>query len=357
MLAVILTVVIKTSGDPDFKSSDLQLSNKSLENKFFKKKKTSLLDYNRSEEQTILTIPEWYLVYNPKEYADFLAKDNNPSDFPFMKSINEYWVLYDRATIVSKVYGVDNDEYIFMLNVIGTSTTAEYMFKGLYENTLGRLTRWSANNQDTSEDQIIKAAHRAYSNEIYDDVWYVFNFKKWVSKIWEETDFFGNNFIRKTERKIFFTLEFGFKHIYAKLIAYGAESTEEQESSGLIYMEAILPENTTLPNKLSIVEKTNDRILISSPRWGGFTESIPVMLEKGVKLINVSGNDVIAVSYLLKSSDMHQQYQGATFLFNSDIVTDSSLTREISLVKVKQLHHFLSQLKENSASLEHIYDY
>jgi hypothetical protein len=60
----------------------------------------SLDGYYKGEEQTFLTLPEWYLVFNPNEYADFLEHGNNPSDFPFYKSIDEYWTLYDRVNVL-----------------------------------------------------------------------------------------------------------------------------------------------------------------------------------------------------------------------------------------------------------------
>ena len=93
--------------------------------KQIEKEKNNINDYNRSEEQTILTIPEWYLVYNPKEFADYLEEGKNPSDFPYYASIDEYWKLYDRSIkLVSEGYP-KNEEYTTMLNVIGVSITME----------------------------------------------------------------------------------------------------------------------------------------------------------------------------------------------------------------------------------------
>ncbi|MBN1240806.1 MAG: FAD-binding oxidoreductase, partial [Gammaproteobacteria bacterium] len=130
----------------------------------FEKERGSIADYPRREEQTLLTIPEWYLVFNPVEYTDFLQVGNDPSDFPFFASIDEYWSLYDRVTAVADAYGYDtNAEYLTMLWVIGISTTAEYLVKGSYETTVGRLTRWLADGEDTPEDRFIAEAQRAYS--------------------------------------------------------------------------------------------------------------------------------------------------------------------------------------------------
>ncbi len=361
-LSITTTYVVKTSGDPEFNPPLLVLDNTPIKSTYFLKEKQELLDYLRPEEQTILTIPEWYLVYNPKEYADFLEGSNNPSNFPWMKSINEYWSLYDRAVITSARYNVDNDDYILMLNVIGISTTAEFILKGLYENTVGRLTRWAANNDDTPEDLIIKKAHRAYSDKLDDDVWYVFDFKSWVKAIWGETQLFGDNFIRRTERKLFFTMEFGFKHFYAKLIAYGAEAKADEKHSGQIYFETEQILNTTntplqLPSSISIIKKKNNRALLSSSRWGEFTRSIPKLLKKGVKLNNISANDYISVSYITKSNNNPIHHPSSTHLFSSKVVTNNTLVRYISLVKIINLGEFLSLLEKSPATLEHIYDY
>lgn len=72
-------------------------------------------NYQRGEEQSFLSLPEWYLVFNPNEYAVFLDSGRNPNDFPFFKSIDEYWTLYDRVkTLTDGVYP-ENSEYQTML--------------------------------------------------------------------------------------------------------------------------------------------------------------------------------------------------------------------------------------------------
>jgi hypothetical protein len=362
---LVTTLVVQTGGSPDFVPADVVMNPAPVGSEFFAQEKQSLPDYFRSEEQTVLTIPEWYLVYNPLEYADFLAAGSHPSDFPFYQSIDEYWSLYDKSVITSAGYGVENDDYMLMLQVIGVSTTVEYLYKGLYENTMGRFSRWTAGGVDTEEDRIIAAAHRAYSDLLVDEVWYVFDFSHWIDEIWANTDLFGENFIRKTERKLFFSLEFGFKSFYAGLIESAAKATAEEESSGLIYMEAILPQGREIefPDNISLIMRDGQRVLLSSPRWGGFTRSIPLLLAEGVVLDNVSGNDKIAVSYLASQdhhSDLHAENQAdrlGDYLFDSRIVTAPQLVREVVLVELRDLGQFLDNLKQSGARLEHIYDY
>src|SRR5437762_8700 len=46
-------------------------------------------DYSRPVASTYLTFPEWYLVFNPQEYAQFLS-NQKPSGFPYFSSIGQF---------------------------------------------------------------------------------------------------------------------------------------------------------------------------------------------------------------------------------------------------------------------------
>jgi len=319
--------------------------------------KGEIKNYYRAEEQTVLTIPEWYLVFNPLEYAAFLEAGNNPSDFPFMASLNEYWTLYDRAISVSESYQVDNSEYMTMLQVIGVSTTVEYMFKSLYENTVGRFTRWTAGNEDTEEDKIIAQAQRAYSDLIFDEAWYVFNFGEWIDRIWSDTDIFGKNFIRKLERKLFFTGEYGFKVIYAKLIGAASQATYEH-GNGLIYLVATVPDaiKDELPESVGIVYEESGNSLLSIPRWGAFTKAVPKLVSQGVSISEISGNKHIAVSYIADAGTKLDSTAGVS-LFESKVVSSSDLIRKVVMVDVSKIGELLSEIGNSNSKLEHIYDY
>ena len=63
-----------------------------------------------------------------------------------------------------------------MLKVIGISITVEYIVKSYYENSIGRITRWLANDKPVAEDKIIAQANSSYSDLIFDAPWYEFDF-------------------------------------------------------------------------------------------------------------------------------------------------------------------------------------
>ena len=227
--------------------------------KQIEKEKNNINDYNRSEEQTILTIPEWYLVYNPKEFADYLEEGKNPSDFPYYASIDEYWKLYDRSIkLVSEGYP-KNEEYTTMLNVIGVSITMEYAFKIIYENTIGKLFGLFANNKISEQEKTIIKAHRAYSDFIYNTAWYEFEFIPWIKKVWISSDQSNASFLRKWERTIFFTIEFSFKAFYAQLIEWAATASYDAPTTD-IYL--LISSNE---NSLSLHNNIKTCLLYTSP--------------------------------------------------------------------------------------------
>ncbi|WP_102798701.1 FAD-binding protein [Bowmanella denitrificans] len=308
--------------------------------------------YQRGEEQTLLTIPEWYLVFNPKEYAAFLASAQHPSEFPFLDSIDRYWTLYDRVVAMTKDRYPHNDEYLTMLQVIGVSTTVEYLVKWAYEQSIGRFSHWTA-SAPTPEEAVIANAHQAYSELIFDKAWYEFDFAYWIDKVWQDTDFWGENFIRKLERKLAFTLEFGFKQGYAALIGYAAAATYEP-AEGLVYLSAYVPEHIQLPDKVKILYQQDDAAILSLPRWGDFSRLMPDLAAAGVRFIDISGNKRISVSVLM---DGEMPLEHGKLMFSLPMVATADTRQAYLWVQVEQLHALLNELAQKQIRLEHIYDF
>src|SRR5450631_3572664 len=117
-------------------------------------------DYARPEEDTYLTYAEWYIVWSYQEKADF-QEHHLPSGFPYASSINQYWSAYCCSfSLVRGRYPFNVGDHV-MLVVIGSSFSVEYALKGLYENTLGRLTESS---EPTDDDLYAYRTARAYAD-------------------------------------------------------------------------------------------------------------------------------------------------------------------------------------------------
>ncbi|MCA6074840.1 FAD-binding oxidoreductase [Fulvivirga sedimenti] len=318
-------------------------------------KKGQIPGYVRAEEQTILTVPEWYLVFNPKEYADWLESGNNPSDFPYYSSIDEYWKLYDRSIKLASSAYPPNDEYITMLNVIGVSVTMEYAGKMIYENTVGRVFGWFANEEISTQERTIMEAQRAYSNFIYHTAWYEFEFLPWIGKVWRQRDESSASWLRKWERTLFFTFEFTLKAGYAQLIEWAARASYEEPVTD-IYVSASSVEDIQPTSDLKIIAAEGNEYILAITRWGAFTETMLTLTSSNMIIRDIGGNDEIAVSVIL-NKDQDLEFSDAEILYTSELVTQPDQKRMVVLMNVDDLLPFIRSMKRSSSTIEHIFDY
>src|SRR5438046_908622 len=80
----------------------------------------------------------------------------------------------------------------------GTEFTIEYAIKGIYENTIGRLTAWFG--RDTPEDQFAAKTAADYSKFVHELPWYEFGFGARLVRLWMEVPLWGAKPVRKIER-------------------------------------------------------------------------------------------------------------------------------------------------------------
>lgn len=347
---------LKNKLDPNqrFTNKLLDKYNPYAKNIFAEEKKKTK-DYFRAEEQTVLTVPEWYLVYNPKEYANYLESGKNPSDFPFYKSIDEYWKLYDRSLKLTSEAYPENGEYKTMLQVIGVSMTMEYGAKILYENTIGRFFSLFAEEKSSESEKVIIEAQKAYSDFIYQTAWYEFKFLPWITKVWTASEKSDHSILRKWERTFLFTVEFSFKAFYSQLIEWAAKSTYENPADK-IYLIVSNVDSIKESKDIKIIKRDRDKMMIAITRWEVFTKQMIELSKQDVKIFEISGNDEIAVSTIMnKSQDV--KLQDIKLLYQSQIVTDEKLKRNVYLLPVEKLFPFIKNLQSNDVTVEHVYDY
>jgi FAD/FMN-containing dehydrogenase len=319
------------------------------------RERENIKGYYRSEEQTILTVPEWYLVFNPKEYADFLEAGRNPSDFPYYTSINEYWKIYNRSKKLVSLAYPRNDEYNTMLKVIGVSITMEYAAKMIYENTIGRVFGWFAEDSISEKEKIIIEAQRAYSDFIYHTAWYEFKFMPWIREVWVTSGSANASWLRKWERTLFFTAEFTFKAVYAQLIEWAAKASYEEPVTE-IYLLVSSEEPIIPTTDLKVIRTQTDKSLIGITRWGAFTKTMVSICNHNIDVLEIGGNDEIVVSILLNKNQA-MDFKQMEVLYESAVVTDANRTRLVCLLPVNELLPFIRSTKANSIEVEHVFDY
>lgn len=305
----------------------------------------------RSLDQTLLTFPEWYLVYNPEEFASFIKKET-PDKFPFYRSIWQYWDSYLIVSKYANQIGSDNFGYHIMLIVIGSSTTVEYLFRGLYENSIGKLTAYLAGR--SAEDDYAANVATQYAEFINLYPWYEFDFAKALVNLWK-LPLFGENFIRKIERRYILTTEYSIKYIYAKLIAI---LTQSSYGVAKLYTVAVIDKSPSTIKDLpqyKLIEEIDNANIVQMPRYDAFKNYALELAKQDINFFEIAGNRTfIAISIITNSNFNCTQCQ---ILFKQEIYTNPSYQRIFIIVPVNQLSKLLHESLSQPYRIEHIYDY
>ena len=314
-------------------------------------------DYYRPESKTYLTLPEWYIVYSTDEYADFIAT-NSSSDFPYFRAVGQYWQSY--VDVCNEIRGrfPFNGDSQFTLAFIGLSFTAENMLKGAYEGTIGRVTDWISSDIPTEEEIYAAQVAQEYGQFMHTIPWYFFPFQEKLQGLWKETGLWGPDPIRKWERKLALTMEYGGKMLYSGFTSFGAQATYGGADVEKIYMVTEGVTKDMRSKDLEIVGEIDDqRQLIRITRFEYFSDTLPGLLERGVKVVEIAGNHEILIT-LLGPQDADYSFEHGEFLFDLPILTQPGQTRAALKVRVEDLAQFFEELKgREDVRFEHMYDY
>jgi FAD/FMN-containing dehydrogenase len=312
-------------------------------------------EYFRPYDNAYLGIPEWYIVYNAEEYARVI-QSSRPSQFPYWKSIKEYWRQYDVVTELVATSTHNNTEYDTVLQVIGWSFTAENIIKFVYESTIGKVSEYLASYKQVPEDVFAAQIATAYGSFVYDYPWYEFPYGDYLYGLQSvssqgETYTIGQN-IRRIERKMFLSLEFGAKYVYANLIKFLTQQKFGVQDD-IIY--AIVSDDDGKTTRL-----------LQAPHYHPFTQVLLGEMErarmdrKSFSVLNISGNEKITLAYL----DM----VGANVpVYVKEIIRHSDINlkggqlvekeRIIVEVLTKDLFLIYKDLYQKDIRIEHLYDY
>lgn len=317
---------------------------------------SQVTDYARPESQTYLTVPEWYIVYSADEYGAFI-QNHSSSDFPYFKAVGQYWQsYYDVCEQVRGKYP-NNASAQFVLGFIGVSFTAENMLKGVYEFTLGRVFDWFA-KAPTEEEKFAADVAVEFGAFLHNTPWYLFPFDEKLKELWTETSFWGPGILRKWERKIALTVEYGVKALYGGITRAGSQATYGGPDESKIYAVTNNATNEMASDDFEIIQPIDDtRQLIYITRFEVFSTIVPELMKQGLSFIEIAGNDEIVVTTLGKQ-DASYDFQYGEYLFDLPILTQAGETRAVIKVRVDELHLFLDELENKSdIRFEHIYDY
>ena len=297
----------------------------------------SSTDPSVTEASTFLTLPEWYIVYNTEEYARFTA-GNAPTGFPYGRSILQYWRYYGAVCDATEgKYPFSGGNHL-MLAVIGSSFSVEYALKGLYENTVGRLSDLISGH-DTPEDVLAHATAVEYGAFMHTIPWYDFPFRTKLSQLWRQTPMSGPHMIRKWERRLVLTAEYGVKAIYGWLIGLGSHAAYD----------------AVQPSVQAHIQRTDGSAAeVTLPRYEAFTAAALALLHERARFTDIGGNDEILLTAIVPAGFGHQ---GLDVILTEALLTDPNQSRIGVRTPVAKLHEVVTSLEQRGGRIEHLYDY
>ena len=319
-----------------------------------RKHAVAISGYQRFEESTFLTYPEWAIVYAAREYAGFVA-ENRESGFTYWAYIGRFWQDYAIVIRATEEYQFNFQNHL-MLVIIGTSHTIEHALQWLWENTVGRLTEFTAPDP-VAEDRFqadVAAEYAAFLDQV---PWYRFPYAEKRTALWEIPAASGATGVRSWERKLAFGLSYTIKQAYADLIASSLASTSDPAlldihvwAKGPVALAIEAEKDTKL--ELDFLEEGS---VFVTKRYQVFTELVPRLINRGLRFVEIGGNDLIFITVL--SSGPLAAPPGASTLFSYAIPAKPQQWRTGIVSPVNELHNVLPALEKSGAGLEHIYDY
>ena len=316
--------------------------------------------YSRPEVDTFYTYPEWYIVWSYQSKADY-QRNHLPSEYSYFGDIGQFWQAY------CCVYSATRGRYPFpagdhiMLAVIGSSFSVEYALKGLYEETVGRLSGWTSHQQPVAEDEYAAVVAENYATFVHVRPFYEFSFAHALRGLWSNTPFRTTHLFRTLERRAWLTLDYSVEAVYCELIELATHATYGfEDTTTVAWVEFPASDNTLISSPIPSVRILRDvgnrQAMVEIPRYQEFTSAALGLLHAGVHFRQIASNQLIVISAIAPNG-WTNSIPNVQLLLAQPLLTDPGNTRIVLLCRVPELHNTLPMLEHQGVKIEHLYDY
>jgi hypothetical protein len=319
-----------------------------------------IANYARDEVDTFYTYPEWYIVWSYQAKADYQEKFL-PSGYSYFGDIAQYWQAYSTAYAATRrIYPFATGDHI-MLVVIGSSFTVEYTLKGLYEETVGRLSEWASGHQMVAEDEYAAKVAESYATFVHVRPFYEFSFAHALHGLWHDTPFHTTHLLRTLERRAWLSLDYAVESMYCEAIelathaTYGFEDTNT--ATWIEFPVTAKADVLASVRSMKVIRSLGETgAIVEIPRYQEFTVDAQTLLDHGVHFRQIAGNELIVIS-AFAPMDWTNSSPNLQVLLAQPMLTNQGKVRVVLVAKVPELDQTLPLLKQQRLEIEHLYDY
>lgn len=312
-------------------------------------------EHRREEVNSYLTYPEWSIVHAYEDFAG-VTRRGSESDFAYFASIGNYWSSLCNITRLASSRGTVALDYKVMLYTIGLSFAAEMGIKGVYELSIGRFTAWFRGGKRTPEDEFALAVAEDYAAFLRQTPWYEYPFGATLWRFWAETPLAYGSALRKLERRISLSLEYGGKAIYAKVIGLGAAATPVPLRLRSVVRRLDASDLAADKRIVLIATLEDGSSVIETPRYRALTEILRGLAARGRDIVEIAGNDDVLITVLVRDAAAARGID-ARELFAVPVQSRPGWRRVGLDVKVAKLASVIRRIDGAGIELEHVYDY
>ena len=311
--------------------------------------------YQRRETNSVLSYPEWYIVYAYQDLAGVLETRDEQA-FDYAGSIAGFWTgLCGVSRVASAQGGAALDEKV-MLYVIGLSFTAEMTIKGAWEETIGRFSAWVRGPGKTSEDLFVLRVAHDYAGFLQQTPWYEYGFAGRLCELLREVPFGWSSPTRAVERRVAMTAEWGVKAGYARVLGLAAGAAPAELRIATVVRGLDGTDSVADPRIVVMRDLGGGLSLIETPRYGAYTEIVEGLAARGREIVEIAGNHTVLVT-VLSPPGVSIRPPGVEVLFSEAIQSRSGWLRDGLDVEVADLAKVIRAAGAGGAVFEHVYDY
>jgi hypothetical protein len=312
-------------------------------------------DYARPTPDSVLSYPDWDIVYAHRDFAAMLQTGDEHS-FHYLPSIVDYWTSLCAVNRMAAEQGGGEIGKKASLSLAGLGFSVEMSIKGAYEGTLGWLTAAIRGKTKTSEDVLAQWEAGDYADFIGQWPWYQYSFWKQVRRLFSLPMAGTPSVTRSVERRLALGLEWSVQSLFAQLVSAVAGLSDTPRAIDSVVGGIDQPQLAAIPDLVIVRAVAEGKWLVRTPRYDAFTRAMLALAAGGGEIYEIAGNDRIFVT--VRAADgASDALPGARQLFSEPIQSRPGWRRLGEESPVAGLAGVIRGAQERGIEIDHLYDY